>query len=119
MNQHATRMKLMFLFGTFRPSERVVLLAAAQTQPGEFLGALESFLEKWADADWIEEYNVERVGEWIASKCPIQVRLSAMKMAQSEMNKATATQIGLLTYQAFLTGMDIKSNVVEVHAVSA
>lgn len=100
----------MYLFGSFRSSERRALLAAAANQQGEFLEALADFLERWANADWLEEYNVERVGKWISKSCEpemvakIRQRIDGLTLA----NRPTGpcTDIRTRTYEAFLKSLE-------------
>lgn len=101
---------IMYLFGSFRSSERRALLAAAANQQGEFLEALADFLERWANADWLEEYNVERVGKWISKSCEpemvakIRQRIDGLTLA----NRPTGpcTDIRTRTYEAFLKSLE-------------
>ncbi|OHV63596.1 hypothetical protein LCM4576_29685 [Mesorhizobium sp. LCM 4576] len=100
------QMKLMYLFGSFRPSERAELSAAAEATPELFLNALGAFLAKWAEATWIEEYNVERVGEWIAAKCSTTIRNGALELARGELAKGGNEPIRVTTYRALIAGMN-------------
>jgi len=98
--------RLMYLFGSFRPSERATLLESAKTDAKAFNEALKVFLAKWAEASWLEEYNVERVGEWIAAKCPISVQREARLIAERELDLAKADDTNRVrTYRAFVDGM--------------
>ena len=98
-------LSLMYLFGSFRPSERTVLLAAAN-DPGReraFMAALSDFLGRWAEADWLEVYNVERVGAWIAAQAPRPVIDAArvLAVAASRSNRGAQDPYG-----PFLVGLD-------------
>jgi len=100
-------MHLMYLFGSFKPSERAALLSAATDNRHAFMRALDVFLSKWAEASWLEEYNVERVGEWTAAKCPPEIVETAIKSAESKLalaNAEDAASVYVRTYKAFLTG---------------
>ncbi|GLS88212.1 hypothetical protein GCM10010873_31860 [Cypionkella aquatica] len=105
---------LAFLFGSFRPSEREVLLNAANSSPDKFASALEVFLDGWAGADWIEEYNIERVGKWIAKRCPYDVVQKAKLLAETKLGAngqvgSTAKTVYVLTFNALLSGLAHKS----------
>ncbi|MBZ9870165.1 hypothetical protein LB542_04715 [Mesorhizobium sp. BR1-1-9] len=99
--------RLMYLFGSFKPSERAILLDSANTNAKPFIEALDLFLTKWAAAPWVEEYNVERVGEWIAAKCPPSIRRSAKQVAERGLDRAEGNEASIRTktYRAFLDGM--------------
>ncbi len=60
--------KTMYRFGTFKRSDRIALRRLAASEDGDdvFVEALQMFLEKWDQADWIESYNIERVAKWCA-----------------------------------------------------
>lgn len=60
--------KTMYLFGTFKRSDRIELRRLAASEGGDdvFVEALQMFLERWDRADWIEAYNIERVAKWCA-----------------------------------------------------
>lgn len=121
VNINRTHSRLMYLFGTFKPSERVTLLDAARGDMPAFIDALDDFLEIWADASWLEEYNVERVGEWIIAKCPADVRDRARELAQTKLRDSRAADedsVFTRTYRAFLKGMTpspILGNVLSLH----
>lgn len=76
---------LTYRFHEFRPSDREALRAILVTEGGEalFLAALQIYLRKWADADWLTEYDLERIGQWTARHFP-QVAFSVQEMADSE-----------------------------------
>jgi len=96
--------ELVYLFGSFLPSQRAILLAESRTNQAQFMSALQTFLGKWARADWLEEYNVERVGEWIAKHCSADVQ-AAIKATATKMAKIAPQGIHGRTYQALLDGM--------------
>jgi hypothetical protein len=101
--------RLSFLFGSFKPSEREALLVAANTAPSQFVDALARFLAGWAKSDWLEEYNVERVGEWIGLRCPSNVRQAAVSFAESQLasnNTDHAKSVYVATYQALIKGVE-------------
>jgi hypothetical protein len=97
---------LSFAFGTFKPSDRRRLLEAANSgDSGEllFVEALVVYLEGWANADWLEEYNVERIGQWIAANC--SSTLTAKVLATAESRKGGGSAIRHMTYSAVLNGI--------------
>lgn len=97
----------MFLFGSFRPSERKELLKQSKLDPQVFQGALREYLDVWARADWLEEYNVERVGRWVGKNCSSELVSKIKKMAeQSKVANGSADKsINERTYEAFLEGL--------------
>lgn len=66
----------MHLFGSFRASDRRELLILSQNNKDLFIRALNEFLLQWAQADWLDEGNVERVGRWISKNCNQDVKAS-------------------------------------------
>jgi hypothetical protein len=101
---------LAFLFGSFKPSERNLLLGAATTAPSKFVHALEAFLGEWASAGWIEEYNIERVGKWIAKNCPADMTIRAKTLAETKLvandpADGLADSVYTLTYKSLLAGL--------------
>lgn len=99
----------MYLFGSFRASERKKLLLVAQQDKELFIAALDDFLHRWATADWLEEYNVERVGAWIAKHCSADV-LAAVhqhvsRKAPANETNVSRTSVRARTYQAFQKGL--------------
>jgi hypothetical protein len=97
---------LSFAFGTFKPSDRRRLLEVSSAgDDGEllFVEALFVYLEGWATADWLEEYNVERIGNWIAANC--SSTLTARVSATAERLRGGGTPIRQQTYGAVLNGI--------------
>ncbi len=70
-----------------RPSERRHLLQVQEVDPSEFLKALAEFLERWAEASWFEDYNVQRVGKWIRLQCSDYVVKCAREVALVNLNR--------------------------------
>lgn len=98
--------ELVYMFGSFLPSQRVLLLEQAKIAPDQFMAALQSFLAKWARADWLEEYNVERVGEWVAKHCPSSVRDKVEAFAKAELAAGVSpSSIQYRTYKAVIDGL--------------
>jgi hypothetical protein len=99
---------LMYLFGSFKPSERAVLLEVAIGRPDQFLSALDLFLLGWAKSTWVEEYNVERVGEWISKNCPPQLVERCRDLAISSLGSNDSlgphqtASVHATTYRSFL-----------------
>lgn len=59
---------LSWKLGKLTPSDRRALVSALKN-PAErpaVIEAVESFVEVWENADWLEEYSIVRVGRWIA-----------------------------------------------------
>lgn len=97
----------MYLFGSFKSSERRKLLKVSQENESMFISGLEIFLDKWANADWIEEYNVERVGLWISKHCSDAViskakNLINIKKPSNDLDESTIIN---KTYVAFEYGI--------------
>jgi hypothetical protein len=105
--------ELVYFFGSFFPSQRKLLLEHANSSPQHFLSALQTFLSKWAGSDWLEEYNVERVGEWIAKNCEPTTKAEAEALAR-QMLKGAPKGIHDRTYQALIDGIGAASRQVKV-----
>lgn len=101
----------MYLFGSFRASERKKLLVVAQQDKTLFLAALDDFLHRWATADWLEEYNVERVGAWIAKHCVQDVRAAVQhhinQKSAANSSDVVNTSVRARTYLAFQKGLGV------------
>lgn len=99
----------MYLFGSFRASERKKLLLIAQQDKALFITALDDFLHRWATADWLEEYNVERVGAWIAKHCAADLQAAVHRhvaqKAPANKTNVSPTSIRSKTYQSFQKGL--------------
>ena len=61
-----------YRFHEFRPSDRAVLKQLLTGENGEqaFVAALGIYLRKWAEADWLTEYDLERIAKWTAIHFP-------------------------------------------------
>lgn len=110
MSQNTPIVSEMYLFGSFRSSERKTLLAVSKENKALFINALEGFLSRWAAADWLEEYNVERVGTWIAKNCDESIQKAAMSQANGRalanaMGPESANSVHERTYRAFKAGL--------------
>ena len=102
---------LMYLFGSFKPSERKILLDSAIHEKMRFISALDDFLDRWARADWLEEYNVERVGRWMAENCAPELVSSAKNAAKSKLAanapiSGSVSSVYTSTYRAFISGVE-------------
>jgi hypothetical protein len=99
----------MYLFGSFRSSERKKLLAVSKDNKPLFISALEDFLNRWATADWLEEYNVERVGSWIAKNCDQGIQDAAMQRVNGRTSANPSVKasesVHERTYKAFESGL--------------
>lgn len=91
---------LTYKFHDFRPSDRAALRAVALSEGGEglFLAALGIYLKKWANAEWLTEYEIERIAVWAGVHLP---RPMIEKMAQifSRERDAAQTENAKKTYQ--------------------
>lgn len=97
---------LSYAFGPFRPSDRKLLLdsLAAQNGPEIFMSSLEIFLEGWAKADWLEAYNVERVGIWIAENCNSDIKKRVLELVSKKIGTSLGNRKD--TYSAIKLGID-------------
>lgn len=105
----------MYLFGSFRSSERRKLKQLSVDNQAVFMDALEDFLERWASADWLEEYNVERVARWIAKNCSqelvdIALRHAEQKMPANQAHGLEAKSVHTRTYDAFAKGLHVSTH---------
>lgn len=75
-------------FHEFSPSDRKVLRCVLE-HGGErtFMIALQIYLQKWADANWLAEDDIDRIGLWISAHFP-DVASSARQMAKRHMAQA-------------------------------
>lgn len=88
---------LTYRFHQFRPSDRQDLKKVLLSSNGQaaFVAALELYLQKWADADWLTEYDLERIAEWTSIHAPTTARAvekrvrEALSGAQGEQAKRT------------------------------
>ena len=99
-----------FKFGNFSPSDRRSLLAYFETEDGikSFVDALVIYLEGWAEADWLEAYSVEIIGEWISKTAPKNVKTSIRKIINQKVRGKKQNRID--TYKALRQGLDAKMN---------
>jgi hypothetical protein len=99
---------LSYKFGNFSPSDRRDLLDVLQSEEGEeiFTKALVIYLEGWANADWLEAYSVEIIGEWIAKKAPSSVRSRLNKIVSSKIRSPKPNRKN--TYLALRQGLGLK-----------
>jgi hypothetical protein len=109
---------LSFKFGNFSPSDRRALLELFKSKEGEevFIKALVIYLEGWANADWLEVYSVEIIGEWVAKKAPSSVQSGLKKIVASKIRSAKPNRRN--TYLALRQGLDLLSGhkSAELHA---
>jgi DNA-binding winged helix-turn-helix (wHTH) protein len=109
MNQDRTldSKTLSLEFSSFRPFDRKRLLAISKGAlgggPQLFIDALEVYLESWANSDWVEEYEIERVGIWIAENCHglIASRAGMLASLQIESDRTNRRK----TYYALRKGL--------------
>lgn len=89
---------LTYKFHNFRPSDRMTLKEVVKVDGGEalFLAALEIYLKKWAVAEWLTEYELERIAIWAGAHLNVsvlrgmqQMSVRAKSCAQSENAKQT------------------------------
>ena len=109
ISQNTPSVSAMYLFGSFRASERKKLLAVSKGNKPLFIDALEDFLNRWAKADWLEEYNVERVGTWIAKSCDKSIQDAAMQRISGRTSANSGAEesksVHDRTYKAFKSGL--------------
>lgn len=107
--------KLMFQIGSFKPSDRRAIRQAILAEGGEsmFVEALMEFLKRWEEADWLEDYNVERVAIWSSINVPRTLRAEISRRIQSLLDSGGASSDG--AFMCFLSTLSTKetSNAVE------
>ena len=61
---------LSWKLGKLMPSDRRFLEKALgnPVDKTEVIKAVETFIVRWEEADWLEAYSIERVGRWIAKQ---------------------------------------------------
>ncbi|WP_370301649.1 hypothetical protein [Pseudooceanicola sp.] len=84
---------LTYRFHEFRPSDRKELrrVLAADGGRDAFVAALDIYLQKWAKADWLTEYDLERIAQWTALHFP-DVAKQVEEMAARELSAAQMEQ---------------------------
>lgn len=111
--------KLMYQIGSFKPSDRRAIRAAISSEGGGnlFVEALMEFLKRWEDADWLEDYNVERVAIWSSINIPVTLRAEITRRIQSMKDSGGTVDEG--AYMCFLSMLSTKetSNAGDQHAV--
>lgn len=88
---------LTYRFHEFRPSDRTILTEVLSADGGRaaFIAALEIYLGKWADANWLTEYDLTRIAKWTATHFPqvahdVAIMVSRKRAgAQNEQAKKT------------------------------
>lgn len=97
-----------FKFGKFSPSDRRILLSYFKTDDGieTFVSALVIYLEGWAEADWLEAYSVEIIGEWISKNAPKKAKTSVRKIVSQKIRSKKQNRVE--TYKALRLGMDLE-----------
>lgn len=89
MSENQTPKILTFRFHEFRPSDRRALEEVLKGEEGRaaYVDALRIYLQGWAGADWLTEYDIERIGKWTATYFP-EVSRAVEDMATSELRAA-------------------------------
>lgn len=89
---------LTYRFHEFRPSDRKALkqvIASGDEGHKQFVAALRVYLQKWAEADWLTEYDLERIGQWTAKHYPDLARqvadMAGRQRSQAEGEQARKT----------------------------
>ena len=100
---------LTYRFHNFRPSDRLVLKQVVCTHGGEgvFLAALEVYLGKWARADFVTEYEIERIAVWVGAHLgrPLLEKIAAM----ADREQASArTENAKKTYATMLDAVSME-----------
>lgn len=82
-----------YRFHEFRPSDRAALKNLLTSANGSqiFVAAVALYLRKWAEADWLTEYDLERIAEWTARHFPGVAR-DVERMANRELASARNEQ---------------------------
>lgn len=103
----AASVALVALFAGMRPADREKLAESAQANPQTFITGLETYLNIWAQNDWVDDYKVERTGRWVAKLCPPDMLPSIRKMIEGKApaNQTDAMSVPSQTYAAFLAGL--------------
>jgi len=93
MTTMETPRTLTFRFHEFRPSDRKKLKETIVLDggPQAFEAALRLYLVKWAEATWLTEYDIERIGKWTAIHFP-DVAKAVVTMCRRELAGAQNEQ---------------------------
>lgn len=97
---------LMYAFGSFRPSERGLLSGLFAQDGGEdlVLDAFRKYMEVWAEADWLEEYNVQKIAIWMSVNAPETLVSKVRTLAQQNVLSNASNR--KLTYSVFLNELE-------------
>ena len=94
---------LLWRLGTFRPSDRMEFERAFQSRSGieAAFEAVTQFVVRWEEADWLEDYAIERIGKWLAKNAPAAVYDRYLDWARMENTDARLALLrGLLKKQS-------------------
>lgn len=105
---------LTYRFHDFRPSDRVVLRDALHCTAGDsaFCDALFIYMDKWASADWLQEYDIERIAIWIANVAPTET--VDKLLAQAAKKSQIGTENARKTYEVFVSSINSERKVLSV-----
>lgn len=104
---------VMHLFASFRPSEREILRTLSHANQDAFIVAMEDYLRGWANGDWVEEYNIERIAKWIARTCSqsiVDALISHSKERLGATLQRDTSTVHNKTYRAFLEGVSVREH---------
>lgn len=98
---------LTYKFHDFRPSDRIALKDVARAEGGEdvFLAALEIYLRKWANAEWLNEYKIERIAVWAGAHLPKSL-LGKMHAKFSRERDGAQTENAKKTYSVMANAVE-------------
>ena len=98
---------------TFRPSDRLEIARSLQSPNGrdDVMQAITFYVGGWEDADWIEDYALERIGKWFSISADPDFLSNLMDWSRHRRTKAR---------KAFLTGLQKGRNMpAEERAITA
>lgn len=98
---------LTYRFHKFRPSDRTELrnIAMGDGNIDLFVSALKIYMSSWAKADWLAEYDVERIACWCAIHLPTSIKKEVRRTMTSELRSSVSEQ-SKRVYTHFLEELD-------------
>jgi len=108
---------LTYRFHKFRPSDRKELrqVLSEDGNVDVFVSALDIFLKKWAEGDWLADYDIERVAVWCAIHLGSDVNAEVARLLETELS-ASQTEQANRVYNTFQD--EFRKNLLETSSAS-
>lgn len=81
---------IMQCLARFQPSDRKVLsnFLARESDREVVIDAIEEFVVRWEQADWLDEGSISRIGHWLAKYQPEAITAQILERANSATSAA-------------------------------